>query len=87
MQEDNIAKDNLLWRYPAQILEAVPDDNLSVEQHKKAIGEEMKKPKPRDSVLLPLMKSTYHERRMFIQAEAVSVNQIIQKYPAHWLIL
>ena len=35
--------------------------------------EEMKKPKPKDSVLLPLMKHTFHDRRIFVQNDAASV--------------
>ena len=58
------------------------DDEESIELHKKAIVEELSKAKPQDSVLRPLMKSTYSERRMFVQNEAVSVKEIIEKCPA-----
>ena len=50
---------------------------LSVAEHAKALNEEMKKPKPRDSVLLPLMKHTFHDRRIFVQNDASSVTEIL----------
>lgn len=50
--------------------------------HNKAIKVELAKAKPRDSVLLPLMRSTYGERRMFILNEATSVQSILEKYCA-----
>ena len=43
---------------------------------------ELAESKPRDTVLLPLMKSTYHNRRNFILNEATSVASILSKYPA-----
>ena len=52
-------------------------DANSLEKHKKAIDTELGKAKPRESVLLPLMKSTYGERRMFILNEATSVAIIL----------
>ena len=61
--------DVLLHRYPARVVDAPVDDACSIEWHKKAIEEESKKSKPGDSVLLPLMKSTFQARKMFIQAE------------------
>ena len=48
----------------------------SLELHNKAIGAELAKPKPRDSVLLPFMRSTYGERRMFVLNEATSVRDV-----------
>ena len=42
----------------------------------------MRKAKPRDSLLLPLMKSTYHDRRIFIQNDAATVSEILDSYPA-----
>ena len=53
-----------------------------MEEHKKVIDTELGKAKPRESVLLPLMKSTYGERRMFILNEATSVAIILTNYPA-----
>ena len=51
----------------------------SLELHNKAIGAELAKAKPRDSVLLPLMRSTYGVRRMFILNEAKCVQGILEK--------
>lgn len=45
------------------------------------LKQSLKKAKPRDSVLLPLLKSTYGERRMFVLNEAVSVDDILSKHP------
>ena len=76
-------KELLLRRYPVGIdSEMSVEDSDSIEAHKKAISDEVAKAKPRDSVLLPLFKAIYHERRLFIQHEAVSVKQILEKYPA-----
>lgn len=74
--------DVLLRRYPARVVDAPVDDACSIEQYKKAIEEESKKSKPRDSVLQPLMKSTFQARRMFIQAEDTSVEGTLQSFPA-----
>ena len=71
------AKEQLLRRYPVGIEVIVEDSDV----HKKAITDELAKSKPRDTVLLPLFKSTYHERRLFIQNEATSAQQIKEKYP------
>ena len=75
---------DLLRRYPVNAggSARVPEDADSVEEHKKAVATELKKAKPRDSVLLPLMKSTYSERRMFALNEAASVAVILKTYPA-----
>ena len=43
--------------------------------------EEMKKPKPRDSLLLPLMKKTFQDRRIFIQNDVSAVLDILEHYP------
>ena len=47
-----------------------------------AITGELKKPKPRDSILLPLIKSTYQTRRLFILHEARDVQNIFEKWPS-----
>lgn len=70
---------------------------LAVLVNYKAIEEEMKKQKPRDTLILPLMKSTFQDRRMYIQNDATSVTEILQIHPAlvrpaivslqlHWLL-
>lgn len=74
-------RDLLLRRYPVGVELSVKDLD-SLEVHKKAIADELAKQKPRDSVLLPLYKSIYHERRIYIQNEATCVKQITEKYPA-----
>ena len=62
-----------------RIQDSVPEDSRSVAEHAKAPNEEMKKSKPRDSVLLPLMK---HDRRIFVQNDAASVTEILDNCPA-----
>ena len=74
-------KEQLLRRYPVGVDVSVEDPD-SIEVHKRAISDELAKSKPQDSVLLPLLKSIYHERRLFIQNEATSIKQIIENYPA-----
>ena len=58
------------------------EDPRGVVEHSKAICEEMKKPKPRDSLLLPLMKKTFQDRRIFIRSDASAVSEILEHYPA-----
>ena len=65
-----------------RIQDSVPEDSRSVAEHAKALNEEMKKSKPRDSVLLPLMKHTFHDRRIFVQNDAASVTEILDNCPA-----
>ena len=49
------AADLLLRRYPV-MQQASLEDTESIAQHKKAMSEEMAKAKPRESIVLPLMK-------------------------------
>ena len=72
---------DILRRYPTtnHIFSSDPDNAESIEKHMKAIGSELAKAKPRDTVLLPLMKSTFANRRLF---DADSVNAILEEYPA-----
>ena len=65
-----------------RILDTVSDDPRSVAEHTKALVDEMKKAKPRDTVLSPLMKSTFQDRRVFIQNDATTVAEILQVYPS-----
>ena len=53
------------------------EDSESLREHKKAMKEEMKKLKPRDSLIGPLMKSTYKYRRDFILCEIVPVSRTV----------
>lgn len=75
---------DLLRRYPvsSNSSSSYIGNSTDNEQHEKAIAAELKKKKPRDTVLLPLMKSTYESRRMFILNEVTSVSSIVDKYPA-----
>lgn len=74
----------LLRRYPVSttISSDTSENAESLALHNKAIGTELAKAKPRDSVLLPLMRSTYGERRMFILNEATSVQAILLQHCA-----
>ena len=64
--------------------------NVIKTYNKKAVREDddapqnkrKKKTKPRDQLLLPLMKSTFTIRRDYVQNEANSVKDILEKYPA-----
>ena len=76
------AKDELR-RYPIHCNSAIPTEDLSsLALHNKAIDDELTKAKLRDTVLLPLLKLTYSERRMYIQEVATSVKDILKKYNA-----
>lgn len=66
------------YRYPVRVQEVDTDDPRSISEHYKAVEEEMKKQKPRDALILPLMKSIFDDRRMFIQNDATNVNEILQ---------
>ena len=55
-------------------------DPETLEQNYEAIEEEMKKLRPRDRVLLPLMKATFPERWLFVRKEATCVKEITDKF-------
>ncbi len=67
-------------RYPTGA--NIREDQSSTQSHLSAMGNELSKAKPRDAVLLPLMKSTYPSRRIFVLNEAVCARQILDIYPA-----
>lgn len=54
-------------RYPTAPVAPTDDDDESVKRHMKSLDVEMERDKPRDHLLLPLMKSTFSARRMVIQ--------------------
>ena len=56
------------------------EDPSSVQVHLKGIEEELKRSKPRESVLLPLFRSTFGER-MFVLNDASSMKEIKDYYP------
>ena len=74
----------LLRRYPVtnNILQDTNENPDSLREHNKAIEKELTKKKPRDAILLPLMKSTYGDRRMYILNVLCSVGNLLEKYPA-----
>lgn len=72
--------ENILKYYPE--LNPFIDDNESVVVHENAIKTELAKNKPRDSVLIPLMKSTFALRRSYEMEEASSVKNILEMYSA-----
>ena len=50
---------------------------------KSTASEEMKKASPRDHVLLPLLKSTYEDRRAYIEFDSeADVRSTLEVYPA-----
>ena len=82
-QKKGLDKQDLIRRYPVSSLSSsLLVDAASTERHKKAIDDEMAKTKPREAVLLPLMKTIYGDRRMFIMNDATSVVEILSCYPA-----
>jgi hypothetical protein len=76
--------DHLFRRYPAQGGGGGSlDDPRSIEEHCKGMREEMKKASPRDHVLLPLLKSTYEDRRAYIEFDSeADVRSMLEAYPA-----
>lgn len=73
----------MLQRYPIQCnSDANIEDSETMEEHKRAIACELSKTKPRESVLLPLMKSTFGVRRMLIFSDDASVCSVLEEYPA-----
>ena len=52
-------------------------------EHMSAMVSEMSKKKPREHVVLPLLKSTYSKRRDFVtSSDTADVRQILEEYPA-----
>ena len=63
-------------RYPIVSTNVDIEDPSTLSKHQSAIAEELDKAKPRDTVLLPLLKSTYGERRLYIVNNSSSVKDI-----------
>ena len=75
-------KKSLLKRYPPHVHEDLEDPE-SVMKHISLMSDEMRKKKPRDIVVLPLLKSTYAARRDYVTSEdRVDVKEILNEYPA-----
>jgi hypothetical protein len=73
----------LLRRYPVtNIVQDTSEDAESLREHNTALQKEMNKKKPREPVLLPLMKATYGDRRIYVLNVTCSVSSILEKYPA-----
>ena len=72
----------LLRRYPVSASNLNIEDPASVQLHLKGIEEEMKRAKPRDTVLLPLLRTTFGERRLFVLNDASNIKEIRDCYPA-----
>lgn len=71
---------SLIRRYPISSYDV--GDSATIEKHNKAISDELSKAKPRDTLLLPLLKTTFGVRRMYVMNEATCVTDILNKYPA-----
>lgn len=78
----NIKGTQLLRRYPVNSNIPGAETDETLQKHVKGITSELAKAKPRDSVLLPLMRSTYGQRRLFILNDAESVKDILDSHPA-----
>ena len=71
----------LLRRYPVSSSTLNIDDPASIQLHLKGIKDELKRAKPRETVLLPLFRSTFGER-LFVLNDATSIKHIKECYPA-----
>ena len=82
MREATI-KNDLLRRYPTRINDGTSsEDAASIAEHLKGVTSEMAKEKPRDSVVLPLMRTLFSSRRAYIEHDAEDVSSILEIYPA-----
>ena len=68
-------------RYP-ELSPFVVDNDESIAEHNTAIEAELRRSKPKDTNIVPLMKSTFASRRPYILEDAVSVKDILERYPA-----
>ena len=57
-------------------------DESTQQEHMQALTKELEKEKPRKDILLPLMKSTFYQRRQYILNNDDSVLSKLEKYPA-----
>ena len=76
----------LMKRYPPRVHDDPVEDGETIKRHLSAMVTEMEKKKPREIVLLPLLKQTYSTRRDYITSdERSSVAEILKEYPALYL--
>ena len=68
------ARSSLLKRYPPRAHIVIDEDTIV--KHEDAMLAEMAKKKPREVVILPLMKQTYS-----VTSDRTSVQEILSKYP------
>ena len=73
-------KTTLVRRYPVSSYEL--SDAAMMERYVKAISDEISKGRPRDTLLLPLLKSTFGDRRMFVMNDATCVGDVLTVHPA-----
>ena len=67
-------------RYPVRVMESTSNDACSIQEHNKALQEELRKAKPRDPVILPLMKSTFSEWRIYMHNDVTMVKETLNVY-------
>ena len=72
----------LQQRYPLTFTLPTDEDDESIKRHTKALDEEMARDKPRDHLLLPLMKSTFYARRMVILNDEQPVSDLLKEFGA-----
>ena len=75
-------EDLLLRRYPSTDELHGQVDEETAAQHCKLMNTEAGKTKPRNQIILPLMKVTYVTRSLYIRTEASSVKEILGTYAA-----
>lgn len=76
-------KQALMKRYPVRVQDDREEDAESTQQHISHMISEMSKSKPREHVVLPLLKSTYSRRRDFVSSsDTADVKAILEEYPA-----
>ena len=75
-------EDSLLRRYlsTVELHDQVNEDTAA--QHCKLMNTEAAKNKPRNQIILPLMKVTYVTQSLYIRTEASSVKEILETYAA-----
>lgn len=71
---------NLVRRYPVSSYNL--SDPATAERHKKGISDELEKARPRDAMLLPLLRATFGERRMFVMNNATCLADVLKEHPA-----